>query len=84
MLPIYLSGCKRLLVIAGPTYVSRMWCMIELFTWVKMGGDMNRVTIIPISEDKAALANQFREFDVRQAQCFNVAARDELLKIITD
>ena len=30
MLPIYLSGCKRLLVIAGPTYVSRIWCVADV------------------------------------------------------
>ena len=33
---------------------------MELFTWVKMGGDMNRVTILPISQDNTALAKQFR------------------------
>lgn len=26
MLPIYLSGCKELLVAAGPTYCERLWC----------------------------------------------------------
>eukprot|EP00966_Prymnesium_polylepis_P107388 2486108-Prymnesium_polylepis.1 len=84
MLPIYLSGCRRLLVIAGPTYVSRVWCMMELFTWVKMGGDMHRVTIIPISADNASLAQQFREFDVRHAQCFTPEEKDALTKIIAD
>ena len=84
MLPIYLSGCRRLLVIAGPTYVSRVWCMMELFTWVKMGGDMHRVTIIPISADNASLAQQFREFDVRRAQCFTPEEKDALTKIIAD
>ena len=25
-LPVFLAGCKRLVVVAGPTYVSRLWC----------------------------------------------------------
>ena len=35
-LPIFLSGCKELLVIAGETYTSRLWCVIELFTFLKV------------------------------------------------
>ena len=34
--------------------------MMELYTWVKMGGDMSRVTILPIQQDNIALAAQFR------------------------
>ena len=43
-LPIHLAGCRRLLVLAGSTYTSRIWCMIELFTFLRMGGDLQRVT----------------------------------------
>ena len=25
-LPVYLSGCKEMLVLVGPTYCSRLWC----------------------------------------------------------
>ena len=34
-LPIFLSGCKELLVVAGATYTSRLWCVMELFTFLK-------------------------------------------------
>merc|ERR1719188_2347928 len=37
-LPIFLSGCRRLVVFCGPTYLSRLWCIMELFTFVHMGG----------------------------------------------
>jgi hypothetical protein len=29
-LPIFLAGCKYLLVVAGPTYVERLWCVVRL------------------------------------------------------
>jgi len=31
LLPVYLASCRRLLIIAGPTYLSRLWCVTELF-----------------------------------------------------
>lgn len=37
-LPIFLSGCQRLLILAGPTWVERLWCTMELFTFMRMGG----------------------------------------------
>ena len=37
-LPIFLAGCQTLLIVAGPTYCSRMWCVMEIFTFMRMGG----------------------------------------------
>ena len=34
-LPIFLAGCQMLLVVAGPTYCSRLWCVMELFTFAR-------------------------------------------------
>ena len=34
-LPIFLAGCQTLLVVAGPTYCSRLWCVMELFTFAR-------------------------------------------------
>jgi len=50
-LPIFLAGCKEVLVLAGPTFTKRLWCVIELFTFLKMGGSMDRLNVIPISEE---------------------------------
>ena len=36
-LPVFLAGCQTLLVVAGPTYCSRLWCVMELFTFVRSG-----------------------------------------------
>jgi len=34
-LPVFLAGCQMLLVVAGPTYCSRLWCVMELFAFAR-------------------------------------------------
>ena len=46
-LPVYLSGCKLLLVLPGETYTSRLWCVMEVFTWLSLGRDHD-MTVMPI------------------------------------
>ena len=46
-LPVFLSGCKRLLVLAGPTYAQRLWCCMEVFVFLQMGGTPERITVLP-------------------------------------
>ena len=53
-LPIFLSGCQKLVILAGPTFVERLWCVIEVFTFLKMGGDPERVDFLPYNAPNAA------------------------------
>ena len=43
-----MSGCQTLLIIAGPTYTERLWCMLEVFVFLKMGGKKQNITVLPI------------------------------------
>jgi hypothetical protein len=52
-LPIFLAGCRGLVVLAGPTYFVRLWCIMEIFTFVYMGGNIERVTFVPLTATKA-------------------------------
>jgi len=36
LLPIYLAGCKKLVILLGDTYLIRMWCIVELFCHTQM------------------------------------------------
>jgi len=47
-LPINLSGCRQLLIVAGPTYTSRLWCIMEIFVYVGMGRTLEHITVIPL------------------------------------
>lgn len=54
-LPVWLSGCKQLAVICGPTYLERLWCIMEYFVFVQMGGMLGDVELHfmpPESNDK--------------------------------
>ena len=72
-LPIYLSGCQSLLVVAGHTYTSRLWCVMELFTFVQMGGDIERVH--PIALPGKDVQRELATFDASKATCFNGKVR---------
>jgi hypothetical protein len=34
-LPIFLAGCRQLLILAGPSYAARLWCAMEIFVFVR-------------------------------------------------
>merc|ERR1711935_1018759 len=65
---------------AGATYTTRLWCVMELFVWIQMGGDLERVSAIalPGRDVHAALAT----FDAAKATCFKPEDRQHLLGII--
>ena len=84
-LPVFLSGCQKLLVLAGPTYTSRLWCMMELYVFLKMGANASRVMVIPIGEDKPSLRVVYQElasFDLQRAQCTDERDREKLLQCV--
>ena len=78
-LPLFISGCKELLVLAGTTYHTRLWCVMELFTFVQMGGAHNRITVMELGTGvREALA----KFDASKAQCFLQKDRQHLLAVM--
>jgi hypothetical protein len=81
-LPIFLAGCQRLVVVAGLTYTLRLWCMLELFVFFKMGGSLSRFTLLPISMDEGQAKAMFDAIDVAKASCYLESDRQKLLGII--
>lgn len=76
-LPVFLAGCQRLLVVAGPTYFERLWCIMEIFVFLRMGGDSRRITVVPISKDDedGEVDPRFSVGDsVKSQQCANQVA----------
>ena len=76
-LPVFLGGCRELIVLLGPSYPSRLWCLMELFTFLKMGGGSARMKILPL-----ATAADMSDFDVESASCFLDEDRQRLLSVI--
>merc|ERR1719215_2411729 len=87
-LPIYLSGCQSLLVLCGPTYLSRLWCIIEIFTYIMMGGSIGDIEVAlvlkegNIEEDQDAIVSGFTNFDVDGCDCFNPIDKERILIVI--
>lgn len=75
-----------MLVVAGPTYTERLWCVIEIFTFLRMGGCLERLALMPIGsatespeEAEVSVLRRFETFDAASAKCFNEAERQHLL-----
>eukprot|EP00429_Kryptoperidinium_foliaceum_P005659 CAMPEP_0176027434 /NCGR_PEP_ID=MMETSP0120_2-20121206/13453_1 /TAXON_ID=160619 /ORGANISM="Kryptoperidinium foliaceum, Strain CCMP 1326" /LENGTH=532 /DNA_ID=CAMNT_0017360639 /DNA_START=13 /DNA_END=1611 /DNA_ORIENTATION=- len=87
-LPIFLSGCSTLLVLCGPTYLSRLWCVLELFTFVHMGGALERIKIHRLTRrgqtagDLNDISNSFTDFDVGRCDCYHLADKERMLSIV--
>ena len=82
-LPVYLAGCRQLVVVLGPQFATRLWCAMELFVFFHMGGSAERCSILPIgtwtAEQVRAVVSRF---DARKSQCSVEADREYLLGVI--
>jgi len=80
-LPIFLSGCNHLLILAGPTYCTRLWCVMEVFVFLKMGGRQESL-IVKLLNNENALHRLLEGFEAGKARCFLDADRHHLLAVI--
>ena len=89
-LPIYLSGCQQLLMLVGPTYITRMWCVMEVFIFMRMkdGGttgaaqDASQLLVVKLLDDNTDLKLSLSRFDAAKAQCYYDRDRQKLLAVI--
>jgi len=80
-LPVFLAGCSKLLVLCGKTYLSRLWCLIEIMVFLEMGGEIANLEVIIIDDSQISpsdnrptkrnsLVSSLQAFDPRNARCF--------------
>ena len=81
-LPIHLASCKTLLVLAGETYTTRMWCVMEIFVFLAAVDDVSRLEIIVLGDDPKTIKHAFQKLAVTTCECRNSDTRDKLLSII--
>ena len=80
-LPIYLSGCRKLLIVAGPTYATRLWCLMELFTFCKFNGSPDDIVLHTIGEPSVT-NKSLATFNAANAQCYLARDRHRLLAVV--
>lgn len=72
-MPVYLAGCEKLLVLCGKTYLKRLWCIVELFVFIEMGGLPENIEILFLSGNGDDELNGIREsaesFQILEARC---------------
>lgn len=47
----YLAGCTSFLALAGSTYLSRLWCIVEIFVFVSMGALPSTIEMALLQDD---------------------------------
>ena len=75
--------------------VSPVQCVMEIFTFLNMGGDLSRVTVVPLATDQVVsaasesgstvrevLTAQFAQFDAEKAECYLPEDKQRLLAVI--
>jgi len=87
-LPVFLSGCSRLVMLCGTTYLSRLWCVVEVFAYVHVGGKVREIDFMPVlrhnreEEDLDELRAAFELFDAQECSCSLWQDKEKLLGII--
>jgi len=89
-LPLFLSGCRSLVVLCGPSYLTRLWCIVELFTFahIRQNADDHIVDLIPLlkrdheAEDRQHLTDGIKEFDAAACTCYSEEDKEKMLSII--
>jgi len=87
-LPVFLAGCQKILVLCGPTYLYRLWCILEIFTFVHMGRNCHNLELEMVlregheDEDLIVVKEVVGDFDAERCSCYNEEDKDRMLDII--
>eukprot|EP00929_Paragymnodinium_shiwhaense_P069674 TRINITY_DN35140_c0_g1_i1.p1 TRINITY_DN35140_c0_g1~~TRINITY_DN35140_c0_g1_i1.p1 ORF type:complete len:297 (+),score=28.18 TRINITY_DN35140_c0_g1_i1:147-1037(+) len=85
-LPVFVAGCKTLLVTCGRTYTSRLWCCVELFVFMRMSEGLDRdLQVCLLSgqpDEEEEIVQGWLNFDFRKCQCFAEHDKTRILQCI--
>lgn len=78
-LPIYLLASQCFSIFAGRSYTRRLWCVLEVFTFMRAGGSYKRIDVRPLDLDATEAVTLF---DIRKAECYLAADKHALLAVV--
>lgn len=84
-LPVFLSGCKTLLVLCGKTYLQRLWCVVELYVFLEMGGAESHLQLLILAAEARsmmAVHHEVDNFDAASATCHSEEDKERLLDVV--
>ena len=88
MLPLYLAGVRRMVILAGPSYLSRLWCVMEVFIFMRIkdvsagSALISQFFTVKLLGDSTDLVLSLARFDAAKAQCRYDRDRQKLLAVI--
>lgn len=78
-LPVFMASCERLLMLVGPTFLSRYWCVFEAYLFVEMGHSTEEVDLRVLKsanmhasenvESVADFAIEAKKFKASECKC---------------
>jgi hypothetical protein len=88
VLPINVMACQKMLILWGPTYCRRLWCIWELFTLSCFVGSESvglRVQLAPIALESSSVSilDELKEFNVDNAFCYDPNEERKLRTVIS-
>ena len=87
VLPVSVMACKRMLVLCGTTYATRLWCVWEIFilvAFIDLEHAFERLYFVSLggSGQGENVLGELQDFNVANAQCFNPNDQARLSRII--
>jgi hypothetical protein len=86
VLPVNVMQCKKMLVLCGPTYPMRLWCVWELCTNFAFSSDeiaTMRVQFVPVNPDRFSDAvSDLQRFELSNAHCYDPNEEKKVLAAI--
>jgi len=82
-LPVFVMACKRLLILSGPTYPTRLWCAWEMYVFFAMASDTNKLLLKPL-EGSGDTLERLKSFKASEAHCWSAEDEAMLRGIIGD
>ena len=81
LLPVFVAGCQQMLILPGATYTSRLWCLLELFVYMQIGGSADSIVMRPLPGIDSVCLMQ-PSIDVAKAGCAEPDDRETILAVI--
>merc|ERR1712113_880557 len=87
-IPAFLRGCRHLVGLCGPTYLSCQWCIFQIVLHVYMAGNAEEIELLLVLregselEDRQAIVDAFDNFDARESRCFEPIGNQRIVAAI--
>lgn len=83
VLPLFLAGSNTLVVLFGQTFLARLWCVFEIFTFIHMGGRSRQINVLDLDKmHHQTFRERLASFDAQNSYCSVESDKQRLLAII--